>query len=98
MICDAVLSDPRYSCQREFALKRMPNDDLFKIVETIYQVMSGILTEHGKTKHPINVDSHIGVLLYHYVFAQKNSYTVLFGVSRAMGVLSQLVWDRALSK
>ena len=25
-----------------------------------------------------------------------NYYTVLFGVSRAIGVLSSLVWDRAL--
>jgi citrate synthase len=25
-----------------------------------------------------------------------NFYTVLFGVSRAMGVLASLVWDRAL--
>ncbi len=27
---------------------------------------------------------------------EQNFYTVLFGVSRALGVLSQLVWDRAL--
>ncbi len=26
-----------------------------------------------------------------------NFYTVLFGVSRALGVMSSLVWDRALS-
>lgn len=25
-----------------------------------------------------------------------NYYTVLFGVSRALGVLSSLIWDRAL--
>lgn len=38
-------TDPRYTCQREFGLKHMPNDPLFKIVDTIYQVMPGILTE-----------------------------------------------------
>lgn len=91
-------TDPRYTCQREFGLKYMPEDELFKIVDTIYQVMPGVLTEHGKTKNPYpNVDSHSGVLLYHYNFTQKNYYTVLFGVSRAIGVLSQLLWDRALS-
>lgn len=90
-------TDPRYSCQREFALKHMPNDPLFKIVETIYQVMPGILTEHGKTKNPYpNVDSHSGVLLWHYGFTQYKFYTVLFGVSRAVGALSQMYWDRAL--
>ena len=50
--------------QREFALKHMPNDELFKLVNTVYEVMPGVLTEHGKTKNPYpNVDSHSGVLL-----------------------------------
>lgn len=90
-------TDPRYTCQREFALKHMPDDPLFKIVSTIYEVMPGVLTEHGKTKNPYpNVDSHSGVLLWHYGFKDYNYYTVLFGVSRAIGALSQVFWDRAL--
>lgn len=90
-------TDPRYTCQREFALKHMPDDELFKVVDTIYSVMPGILTEHGKTANPYpNVDSHSGVLLWHYGFKQYQYYTVLFGVSRAVGALSQLYWDRAL--
>ena len=90
-------TDPRYSCQREFALKYMPDDPLFKIVSTIYEVMPGVLTEHGKTKNPYpNVDSHSGVLLWHYGFKEYQYYTVLFGVSRAIGALSQVFWDRAL--
>jgi citrate synthase len=91
-------TDPRYECQRQFALKYLPNDPLFKIVSTIYEVMPGVLTEHGKTKNPYpNVDSHSGVLLWHYGFKEYQYYTVLFGVSRAMGALSQVFWDRALS-
>ncbi|GMI23976.1 hypothetical protein TeGR_g7149 [Tetraparma gracilis] len=43
-----------------------------------------------------NVDSHSGVLLWHYGMTQYSYYTVLFGVSRAVGALSQLYWDRAL--
>ncbi|CAE7782873.1 cs [Symbiodinium microadriaticum] len=90
-------TDPRYTCQREFALKYMPNDPLFKIVSTIYEVMPDILTKHGKTKNPFpNVDSHSGVLLWHYGFKDYSYYTVLFGVSRGMGALSQVFWDRAL--
>jgi citrate synthase len=90
-------TDPRYECQRQFALKYLPEDPLFKIVNTIYDVMPGILTEHGKTKNPYpNVDSHSGVLLWHYGFTDYQYYTVLFGVSRAMGALSQVFWDRAL--
>lgn len=90
-------TDPRYECQRQFALKYMPDDPLFKVVNTIYEVMPGILTEHGKTKNPYpNVDSHSGVLLWHYGFKDFQYYTVLFGVSRAIGALSQVFWDRAL--
>jgi citrate synthase len=42
------------------------------------------------------VDAHSGVLLQYYGITEQNFYTVLFGVSRAIGVLSQGVWSRAL--
>ena len=90
-------TDPRYTCQRAFALKHLPDDPLFKLVNTVYEVMPEVLTEHGKTKNPYpNVDSHSGVLLKHYGLTQYDYYTVLFGVGRAFGVLAQLFWDRAL--
>lgn len=31
-------TDPRYMAQRKFALQHLPDDDLFKIVSTIYEV------------------------------------------------------------
>ncbi len=37
-----------------------------------------------------NVDAHSGVLLQYYNMKEENFYTVLFGVSRAIGVLSQV--------
>jgi len=90
-------TDPRYSCQREFALKHLPNDDLFKLVSFLYDVVPGVLTEHGKTKNPWpNVDAHSGVLLQHYDLTQEDFYTVLFGMSRGIGVLAQLVNSRYL--
>jgi citrate synthase len=90
-------TDPRYTAQREFALTHMPNDPLVHLVSVIYDVVPGVLTEHGKTANPWpNVDAHSGVLLQYYGFTEQNYYTVLFGVSRALGVLSQLYWDRAL--
>jgi citrate synthase len=42
------------------------------------------------------VDAHSGVLLQHYGLVEDNYYTVLFGASRALGVLPSLMWDRAL--
>ena len=90
-------TDPRYTAQRAFALKNLPDDELFKIVGTIYEVVPDVLKEHGKAKNPWpNVDSHSGILLVHYGMTEYDYYTVLFGVSRALGVLSQLFWDRAL--
>ncbi|KAJ8960844.1 hypothetical protein NQ318_020140 [Aromia moschata] len=90
-------TDPRYTCQREFALKHLPEDPLFQLVSTVYKVVPPILLELGKVKNPWpNVDAHSGVLLQYYGLKEMNYYTVLFGVSRALGVMASLVWDRAL--
>ena len=90
-------TDPRYMAQRVFAQKHLPNDELFKVVSDIYEVTPDILLKHGKAKNPWpNVDAHSGVLLVHYGLEEYEFYTVLFGVSRAMGVLASLTWDRAL--
>jgi len=90
-------TDPRYTAQREFALKHLPEDPFFKLVGQIYKIVPDILLEAGKAKNPWpNVDAHSGVLLTYYGLHQQDYYTVLFGVSRALGVVSQLIWDRAL--
>merc|ERR1739848_310625 len=90
-------TDPRYTCQREFALKHLPDDKLFRLVSKLYEIVPDILLEQGKAANPWpNVDAHSGVLLTHYGFTEQNFYTVLFGVSRALGVLPSLVWARAL--
>lgn len=90
-------TDPRYMAQREFALKHMADDSLFKIVSDMYDAVPDILRATGKVKNPWpNVDAHSGALLIHYGFKEYDFYTVLFGVSRALGVLSSLVWDRYL--
>ncbi|KAF5134904.1 Citrate synthase, mitochondrial [Metarhizium anisopliae] len=90
-------TDPRYMAQREFGLAKMPEDPMFKLVSQVYKIAPGVLTEHGKTKNPYpNVDAHSGVLLQHYGLTEASYYTVLFGVSRAIGVLPQLIIDRAV--
>ncbi|MBU1337574.1 MAG: citrate (Si)-synthase, eukaryotic [Acidobacteria bacterium] len=90
-------TDPRYMAQREFALKHLPDDEIFQVVSAIYEVAPDILREQGKAKNPWpNVDAHSGCLLVHYGVTEYDIYTVFFGVSRAMGVLASLCWDRAL--
>lgn len=79
------------------AAEKMPEDPMFKLVSQVYKIAPKVLTEHGKTKNPFpNVDAHSGVLLQYYGLTEANYYTVLFGVSRAIGVLPQLIIDRAV--
>lgn len=90
-------TDPRYTALREFALNHFPEDELFKIVSTLYEIVPDILRIHGKAKNPWpNVDAHSGCVLYHYGIEEFDFYTVLFGVSRAQGVLAWYVWARLL--
>ncbi len=91
-------TDPRFTAQMEFGKKHMPNDPLVQTVWNIYETVPPILQSIGKIKNPWpNVDAHSGALLVHYGMVEYEYYTVLFAVSRALGVLSSLCWDRALS-
>ena len=90
-------TDPRYTMQREFALKHMKDDELFKYLEMLYKVVPPILEEQGKAKNPWpNVDAHSGVIQWHYGLKEYDFYTVLFGIGRALGVTANIIWDRAL--
>jgi citrate synthase len=90
-------TDPRFTAQMEFGKKHMPDDALVNTVWNIYEVVPPILQSLGKIKNPWpNVDAHSGALLVHYGLVEYEYYTVLFAVSRAMGVMASLIWDRAL--
>ena len=90
-------TDPRFTAQMEFGKKHMPDDKLVNTVWKIYDTVPPILQSLGKIKNPWpNVDAHSGALLVHYGLVEYEFYTVLFAVSRALGVLASLCWDRAL--
>jgi citrate synthase len=90
-------TDPRFTAQMEFGKKHMPDDKLVQTVWNIYEVVPPILQSIAKIKNPWpNVDAHSGSLLVHFGMKEYEYYTVLFGVSRALGVLASLCWDRAL--
>lgn len=90
-------TDPRYTLQREFSLKNMKSDTLFKYVDMLYKIVPPILQEHGKAKNPWpNVDAQSGVIQWHYGVKEYEFYTVLFGIGRAIGVCANIVWGRAL--
>ena len=90
-------TDPRYMAQRDFALKHLPDDPIFRTVSNVYEVVPDVLREHGKAQNPWpNVDAHSGALLTHFGVRDSKFYTVLFGVSRAMGLTAHAVLNRAL--
>ena len=91
--------DPRFEALINFADARedIASDPVYRLVKKNSEIAPGVLTEHGKTKNPHpNVDSASGVLFHHYGFRDPLYYTVTFGVSRGLGPLAQLIWDRAL--
>jgi len=91
-------TDPRFTAQMEFGKKHMPDDKLVQTIWNVYETVPPILQSLGKIKNPWpNVDAHSGALLVHYGLVEYEFYTVLFAVSRSLGVLASLCWDRALA-
>ncbi len=90
-------TDPRYMAQREFCLKHLPNDPLFKYVDLLFKVVPPILVEQGKAKNPWpNVDAQSGVIQWYYGLKEYDFYTVLFAIGRSLGVVANIIWDRGL--
>jgi len=88
-------TDPRFTAQLEFADKYIKDDKLVNIVNQLYRIVPPILSDVGKIKNPWpNVDAYSGSLLYHYGIKEYTFYTVLFGVSRVLGVMASLINDR----
>ncbi|KIY70008.1 citrate synthase [Cylindrobasidium torrendii FP15055 ss-10] len=91
--------DPRFIALQEFCDTKpeLMESPIVRLVKKTYEVAPGVLLEHGKTKNPYpNVDATSGCVLHHYGLQEFKYYTVIFGVSRALGCITQLVWARAL--
>lgn len=97
------ITDPRFTAQLEYGQKVMPDYDMFRLAKLVYEVVPEVLRQQGKAKDPWpNVDAISGVLQRYFgvLDSQANDpggfYTVLFGVSRILGVTANTVWARAL--
>jgi len=89
--------DPRFTAFIEFGKKHIKDDPVFDIVSDLFDVVPDVLKEQGKAKNPWpNVDAASGALLHHFGITEFSFYTVLFSISRAMGMVSQMVINRAL--
>jgi len=89
--------DPRFTAQRLFAEDYIKDSNIVKLVWQLFEVVPPVLEGLGKVKNPWpNVDAHSGAILVHYGLKEYQYYTVLFGVSRALGVLASACWSRAM--
>ncbi|MFH0778111.1 MAG: citrate (Si)-synthase [Candidatus Eisenbacteria bacterium] len=91
------VTDPRFTAFHAFGTRVFPDDPVFKIVDRIFAIVPGVLQEQGKAKDPWpNVDAISGALLYYFGLTEFDYYTVLFSVSRAMGICAQAILNRAI--
>jgi citrate synthase len=98
-------TDPRYTALYEFGKQRFKNDPVFDLATLLYEVVPEVLTKQGKAKNPYpNLDAISGAVQYHYGIDDCvgnegcGFYTVLFGVSRLLGVTANTVWARAIGQ
>lgn len=90
------ITDPRFAAFLRFGQKHMSDDPVFATVERVFNVVPEVLKQVKKIKDPWpNVDAGSGALLYHYGLKEFSYYTVLFSVSRALGITAQAVISRA---
>jgi citrate synthase len=90
-------ADPRFTAMLDFGRARFTGDPVFETVERMARVVPGVLKQHGKAKNPHpNVDFGMGAVWHHFGITELEYYTVPFAISLAMGMLAQLVLNRAL--
>jgi citrate synthase len=91
-------TDPRFTLQLEFGRKYMAEDELFRIVELVYETAPDVLRRHSKVKNPYpNIDAVSGSLQYHCGVKEFDFYPVLFGMGRVLGISANIIWARALN-
>jgi citrate synthase len=90
------ITDPRFDAFHAFGAKVCPDDPVYQTVARVFKVVPEVLKKVQKIKDPWpNVDAASGCLLYHFGMTEFDYYTVLFSVSRAMGMCSQAIISRA---
>lgn len=91
------VTDPRFTAFLEFGKKYLKKDPVFQTVSLVFDTVPGVLRQVQKIKDPWpNVDAGSGAILFNYGLKEFEYYTVLFSVSRAMGMLSQQILNRAV--
>jgi len=89
--------DPRFTATMDFGRHNFHGDPAFDTVARMGDVVPEVLKKHGKAKNPYpNVDFGMGTVWHHFGITELPYYTVPFAISLAMGMLAQLVINRAV--
>ena len=87
--------DSRATVQYDYVLKHYPDHPLVKIALLLRKVGAKVLSENPKIANPYpNVDAISGSVLTAAGFPYPEYYTVLFGLSRCVGIAVQIVYER----
>ncbi|EGR31067.1 hypothetical protein IMG5_117920 [Ichthyophthirius multifiliis] len=90
------VTDPRFTRFQEFSQLYLKDNEMIKLVHQFSIVIPQCLKKYKNINNPYpNVDAHSGALLYSLGIKEFQFYTVIFAVSRSLGILSNLVWCRA---
>ncbi len=91
------VTDPRFTAFIGFGRENCMDDPVVQTVSRVFEVVPEVLKQIKKIKNPWpNVDAGSGALLYHYGLKEFSYYTVLFSVSRTLGIASQAIVARAM--
>jgi citrate synthase len=91
------ITDPRFDAFLAFGKQYMSEDPVFQTVQRVFETVPEVLKQVQKIKDPWpNVDAGSGGLLYHYGLKEFSYYTVLFSISRALGICAQAIVARAM--
>eukprot|EP01055_Gregarina_sp_Pseudo9_P000317 Gregarina_sp_Pseudo_9__316@NODE_1204_length_1781_cov_34_200918_g1130_i0_p1_GENE_NODE_1204_length_1781_cov_34_200918_g1130_i0NODE_1204_length_1781_cov_34_200918_g1130_i0_p1_ORF_typecomplete_len524_score92_13Citrate_synt/PF00285_21/1_3e62_NODE_1204_length_1781_cov_34_200918_g1130_i01031674 len=87
--------DPRFLALKRWGQKNAADDPLIKLNLVCSEVVQEVLSRKPKVSNPHpNVDCGSGTALYYCGVREPEFFTVLFGLSRSVGILASIVWAR----
>lgn len=89
------VTDPRATVLYDYADQHFPNNSLVRIARNLHKAGEKVLGENPKISDPHpNVDAISGTVLSAAGFDYPDYFTVLFGLSRCIGIARQIVYER----
>ncbi len=89
------VEDPRATVCYEYCQKHFPSHPLVKIALLLRSEGSRVLKENPKISDPYpNIDAITGSMLVAAGFPYPDYFTILFGLSRCVGIAIQIVYER----